>query len=225
MINISNEHVFAEFLKEKIKERGYKLRELGRKSGVSYSYLSKIINGNTQNPPSPEVLEKLAEHLHCSYVELMQKAGYLSVVDKREVEYHLPAKETVILPVLKSIVRDKGIYDDTNILNYKKILSEELDSGEYFFLKVQSDLQSSRIRPGDLLLVKRQKNIENGDVAVFFCDDEEFFQELPQEKALVMRLYRVGNRFIIRPDCPELPLIILDKVKIIGKVVKVSFEP
>lgn len=68
---------FRDFLEKQIKESGLSNRELGRRSGVHHSYISRILNDDDRDkPPSPEIIQKLAEHLPCEYMEMMIKAGY-----------------------------------------------------------------------------------------------------------------------------------------------------
>ncbi|WP_261301821.1 helix-turn-helix domain-containing protein [Paenibacillus andongensis] len=58
------------------KLKGFTIRELADRSGVSAAYISQLENGN-RGIPSPEVLMKLSEGLNTSYSELMDIAGYL----------------------------------------------------------------------------------------------------------------------------------------------------
>jgi transcriptional regulator with XRE-family HTH domain len=63
-------------LKDLRKEKGYTIREVADRSGVSAAYISQLENGH-RGIPSPEVLMKLSEGLNTSYSSLMQAAGYL----------------------------------------------------------------------------------------------------------------------------------------------------
>ncbi|WNR43137.1 helix-turn-helix transcriptional regulator [Paenibacillus roseipurpureus] len=67
---------FYDKLKDLRKLKGYTIRELADRSGVSTAYISQLENGN-RGIPSPEVLMKLSEGLNTSYSELMDIAGYL----------------------------------------------------------------------------------------------------------------------------------------------------
>lgn len=58
-------------------KRGYESqRQLALTAGISSSTLLRIENGTSM--ATPKTLKKLAPHLHISYTELMEKAGYLS---------------------------------------------------------------------------------------------------------------------------------------------------
>jgi len=67
---------FYNKLKDLRKLKGFTIRELADRSGVSSAYISQLENGN-RGIPSPDVLMKLSEGLNTSYAELMEIAGYL----------------------------------------------------------------------------------------------------------------------------------------------------
>lgn len=71
--------------------KGFTIRELADRSGVSAAYISQLENGN-RGVPSPDVLMKLSEGLNIPYTELMQIAGYLEKTDsdKEEGSYKKP---------------------------------------------------------------------------------------------------------------------------------------
>jgi transcriptional regulator with XRE-family HTH domain len=63
---------------------GLTLRQVERLTGISNAYLSQLENGHTINP-SPRLLEKLTDAFGCSYVELMDAAGYRSPMNVGKV--------------------------------------------------------------------------------------------------------------------------------------------
>lgn len=82
---------FYEQLKDMRKMKGFTIRELADRSGVSAAYISQLENGN-RGIPSPDVLMKLSEGLNMPYTELMQIAGYLekSTQSREEGAYRKP---------------------------------------------------------------------------------------------------------------------------------------
>lgn len=67
---------FGKHLKRLRESKGYSLRQLSYKSGVSFGQISKIEQG-TRGTPKPETIEKLAKGLGVSYDYLMELAGYI----------------------------------------------------------------------------------------------------------------------------------------------------
>ncbi|KEQ21768.1 helix-turn-helix domain-containing protein [Paenibacillus tyrfis] len=82
---------FYDQLRDMRKLKGFTIRELADRSGVSAAYISQLENGN-RGVPSPDVLMKLSEGLNIPYTELMQIAGYLekTASDKEEGAYTKP---------------------------------------------------------------------------------------------------------------------------------------
>lgn len=67
---------FYDQLRDMRKLKGFTIRELADRSGVSAAYISQLENGN-RGVPSPDVLMKLSEGLNTPYPDLMQLAGYM----------------------------------------------------------------------------------------------------------------------------------------------------
>jgi transcriptional regulator with XRE-family HTH domain len=73
---------FYEKLRDMRKLKGFTIRELADRSGVSPAYISQLENGN-RGVPSPDVLMKLSEGLNTPYSNLMEIAGYLEQASGR----------------------------------------------------------------------------------------------------------------------------------------------
>ena len=79
MSDLNKEGIGA--LLRKLREiKGFSLREVERRSGVSNAYLSQIEGGKVKNP-SPHHLFKLAKVYEIEYSELMKAAGYAVSLD------------------------------------------------------------------------------------------------------------------------------------------------
>ncbi|WJH34497.1 helix-turn-helix domain-containing protein [Paenibacillus sp. CC-CFT747] len=101
--------MFYDKLRDLRKEKGFTIREVATRSGVSAAYISQLENGN-RGVPSPEVLMKLSEGLNASYSELMQHAGYL--------EPEKAGEEKPAAPVnLRRLLRENEIQFDGLVLS------------------------------------------------------------------------------------------------------------
>ena len=67
---------FGEILKQLREQNGLSQRELGEKSGISNTEISRIESGNRQKP-SPLVLKAIYPFLGVTYEALLIKAGYM----------------------------------------------------------------------------------------------------------------------------------------------------
>lgn len=104
---------FGEKLKSLRKLRKMSVRTLAETSSVSHSYLSQIENNKLNNPPKPDVIEKIANGLseddeanfEVLYYYLMEAAGYLKT-----------GKQTDVSQDIKNVLKyNKLTYEDMEI--------------------------------------------------------------------------------------------------------------
>jgi transcriptional regulator with XRE-family HTH domain len=100
---------FYDHLKHLRKRKGFTIREVADRSGVSAAYISQLENGN-RGIPSPEILMKLSEGLNSSYAELMSIAGYLETDPPKPVQPKQPLN-------LRRLLRDNPLIFDGKVLS------------------------------------------------------------------------------------------------------------
>ncbi len=91
--------------------------------------------------------------------------------------------------------------------------------GEYFALRVEGDsMTAARINDGDLVIVRRQDIVENGELAVVLVDDDF---------ATIKRYSRSGDTVVLTPQSynpehsPQIYNLKNTRIKILGKVVEI----
>lgn len=123
----------------------------------------------------------------------------------------------VKLPIVGTISCGNGVIAYEDIEDYEDVPRSWLNGGEYFFLRAKGDsMINARIMDGDLLLIRRQDDVENGDIAAVLIDDE----------AVLKRVYKTDDTIILQSENPAYKPIILRKddmknIRIIGKLKKV----
>ena len=76
-------------------------------------------------------------------------------------------------------------------------------------LRVEGESMSGAgIHDGDLVIVRRQKTVENGEVAAFLLGDE----------ATVKRFYREKNMIRLQPANDQFEPILTREVEVLGRV-------
>lgn len=215
---------FGDYLKQLREKRKFTINQLALRAGVSNAHISRMERG-LRPAPSPEIIERLAKALNADYEEFMRAAGYLP--DKEKSHYPIPGEiligENAQIPILETIKAGKPILAKENIIGYGNIPKNLADTGEFFFLKVKDDsMMHSRIRSGDMVLAKRQSEVENGQIAVVVVNGED---------AALKRVYYGDGILTLQPDNPEYPPQSFTRkqvkdlpVEIIGKVVEVRFK-
>ena len=86
--------------------------------------------------------------------------------------------------------------------------------GDLFMLEVKGEsMVGAGILPGDLVVVRRQPTVENGEIAAVLVDETE---------ATVKRVRALRDgRIELRSENPDFPSLIPDHPRILGKVVTV----
>lgn len=123
------------------------------------------------------------------------------------------------IPILGRISAGMPLYAEQYIEGYT--LTDLNGGAEYFALRVSGDsMNAARIQDGDVLIVRRQEEVENGEVAVVMVGDED---------ATVKRFYATGSTVTLMPQStnpahqPQIYDISTTPIRIIGRVVKVEF--
>ena len=123
------------------------------------------------------------------------------------------------IPILGRISAGMPLYAEQHIEGYT--LTDLNGGAEYFALRVSGDsMNAARIQDGDVLIVRRQDEVENGEVAVVMVGDED---------ATVKRFYATGSTVTLMPQStnpehqPQIYDISKTTIRVIGRVVKVEF--
>lgn len=167
-----------------------------------------------KNDPDTATLLKLAEYFNVSVDYLLCKS------DKRNNnildEAYIPNK-TIDLPIIGMVRAGEPLYAEQNILGYSSIDASLVPSGECFYLRVKGDsMNLSNIVEGQLVMIRRQEEIENGQIALVLVDGED---------ATIKKFYKTDTVVTLMPHSsnPEHQPRIIDlkkeNVKVIGKVV------
>ncbi len=188
---------------EKIKklrlDNNMTLEELGGKVGVSKQSLFKYENGIVTNIPLDRI-EKLGKVLGVDPSELV---GWSNVKEvKLDIHPHT-------IPILGKIAAGTPILAVENHEDY-------FDTSEFinadFALQIQGDsMIGSRIYDGDIVFLKKQSYIDNGQIGAFLIDGEATLKIFNKQNNTVMLLSSNPNYSPIILS-PEKENIILGKL-------------
>lgn len=145
-------------------ELGYSYQDLADKTGFNKFTLQRYETGKTAKLP----LDK---------AEIIAKALETSVEYLLGLEYaEKPSggfADVFSIPVFDSASAGFGCYADSKAAGSKPtFLENAAEAGEYLWINVKGDSMSPKIENGDMILVRRQDSVENGNVAVVMIDDE-----------------------------------------------------
>ena len=181
--------------------------ELANAVGVSKQTLYKYENNIISNIPS-NCIEDIAKVLKTS-------PAYLMGWDEQIYQYDdiLPFNPEYV-PLLGEIACGEPIYSEELRGSYVHL---DGDIKADFCLRAKGDsMINARIYEGDIVYVKKQHQVDNGDIAVVLIDDEATLKRV--------YYYPEASKLLLQPENPSYePLIYvgeeLNSVKILGKAI------
>ena len=166
----------GERLRERRMELGLTLEEVAEAVGVSKSTVLKWETGTIEDMRVNKAAA-LAQVLNVSPLWV------IGITDSRS-----GPPRTKRVPILGSIAAGEPILATEEYGEYVELYE---DVPVDFCLRVKGDsMIDARIQDGDLVFVRRQPTVENGQIAVVLIDDE----------ATLKRFYRTPNGVILKPE-------------------------
>ncbi len=158
-------------------EKGMTQEELGKLVGVQRAAVQKWESGLTTNLRR-SVIQKLSDFFEVSPSYLM------GMTDIKNIVLHTSKK----VPLLGEIAAGVPILAEEECVAYIAVdKSLQVD----FCLRVKGDsMIDARIRDGDVVFVRQQPVVENGEIAVVLIDGE----------ATLKRFYRNDGGVILKPE-------------------------
>ncbi|AME03348.1 LexA family protein [Selenomonas sp. oral taxon 136] len=116
------------------------------------------------------------------------------------------------VPLLGTIAAGVPIYADENFDGYREC-TEDIDAD--FCLKIQGDsMIGARINDGDIIFIRKQEDVDNGEIAAVLIEDE----------ATLKRVYKEKDSLILQAENPKYAPIVYTaesyvECRILGKAV------
>ena len=132
---------------------------------------------------------------------------------------HKNKTQAVKIPVLGTVVAGLPMEAIENIVDYEEITPALAAQGEFFALRIKGQSMEPRICEGDVVIVKKQEDIESGDTAIVLVNgDEATVKKVKKtEEGITLIANNIAvysPHFYSNKEIEELP------VRIIGKVVE-----
>ena len=196
---------FKDILKQERLAHQLTQEELGQLVGLKKAAIYKYENGLLSNPKR-SLIEKLAKIFNVS-------PAYLLGIDS-------PHIKGVHIPILGRVVAGVPLEAIEDIEGYEEITPAMARKGEYFALRVRGKSMEPFIIEGDIVIVRKQAEVETGEIAIVLVNgDEATVKEIKIHEDGLMLIGKnvavYSPHFYNRKQIEELP------VQIIGKVVEV----
>ena len=188
-------------LKSLREKYGYSQTDIAHNLGITRQAYNHYETGKRE--PDNNTLLKLALILNVSTDHLLGKNK----------------KKGVLIPVLGYVRAGIPMDAVEEILDYEEISEEMASQGEYFALSIKGDSMEPRICEGDVVIVKKQSDIDSGSLAVILINgtDATVKKIIKKGTSLTLVPYNVNKYETIIYDQIEIDTL---PVEIIGKVVE-----
>lgn len=150
---------------------GQKLRIEREKREISLGVLSRM-TGISKSSLQRYETQKTAK-IPVDVVPLLEKAlnlpkGYL--MDWKEEK--LTPCDSVKIPVLGYVAAGTPIEAHEEVIEHIDISEDLAKRGSYFGLRIQGDSMEPRFYNGDIVVVREQKDVENGQIAIVIVNGD-----------------------------------------------------
>lgn len=198
----------ASNLKRILKQKGITQKELAEMIGISTSAISDYMTAKTLM--SPGTIQIVADALNIRKGEI--DPTFRGTINSLPDFIPINQSEVVELPIVGRVSCGNGTLAYEEIEGYEPTPKEWLNGGEYFYLRAKGDsMTGARIHEGDLLLIRKQEMVENGEIAAVLIDEE----------LLLKRVYHNGEQLILQSEnsayapilCPPAGAKIIGKLK------------
>lgn len=194
--------MFQVNLKKLRESKGLSQAKFAKEIGVSQSTVGMWESG--KNKPEFSTLIKIADFFNVT-TDILTGA-----------ETEAPKKNTWV-PVLGSVQAGIPVDAIEDILDYEEIKPELLEHGEeYFALQVKGDSMQPKMDAGDVVIVRKQSDVNHGDTAIVLVNGSEatIKRVLKQEAGIMLAPNNPAyeTKFYSNKEIADLPVVILGKV-------------
>ena len=184
MSSIGNKIVFSRNLRALMEARGKDRKQVCKDLGFKYTTFTDWYNGNKY--PRIDKIEMLADYFGVLKSDLIEDKTELP---SSAILYNSSHKA----PIIGSIPAGYPVLAFEDIEGYADIPYS--DEENYFFLRVNGEsMKNAGIHTGDLVLIRRQKCADDGQVVAARVNGDE---------ATLKRYKRQGNSVLLLPENPD----------------------
>lgn len=204
------------------------MQDMADMCGFSKAYIGQLekgVNPSTGKPISPTIqaFDKIAQAVGLDLDTFLKELDGNQLVtlmpdgsQEKSPSHHAKG---IRIPVLGRVAAGIPIEAIEDVDDWEEIPESMAKNGEYFALRIKGESMSPKLQPGDIVIVKKQNDVDTGDTAIVLVNGND--ATVKQIKKTETGIMLVGLNVEVYPphfynnkEIEELP------VKIIGKVVE-----
>lgn len=198
---------------------GCRIKQLRTDRGVTQKELAEILHKSEsavrmweleKSEPDMETLKNIAAYFR---IDMNYLYGH-SHADS-------PSNSGVRIPVYGNVAAGIPIeaidnFDSTNPDDWEEIDQHTAANGEYFALRIKGESMEPKISSGDIVIVRKQEDVENGDIAIVCVNGDEAtckkIKKTPEGVMLISLNPAYEPMFFTKKQVQTLPITILGRV-------------
>lgn len=205
---------FSENLKMLRKYKNLSQDKLADELNLSRSLIGMWESG--QRKPSYETLELIADFFNVRLDDLSGRNINNNDNKFSKIANILPIPRMVRKPRLGVIACGEPILAEENIEDYDDVPDDM--KCDFTLLCEGDSMINARIYNGDIVYIREQPQVENGEIAACLVDGEF------ETKATLKRFYKYDDKIILQAENPAYPPFVyvneeMNRVRVIGKAV------
>ena len=205
----------AERMRSAMTLRGISQADIANHTGIGKSSISTYLTGEYE--PKQRNLHKIADVLNVDPGWLMgldvpMERNILNTAPEAPLPYGLLRVRRKRIPLLGTIAAGVPIFAEEDLDAHVVV---DYDVNCDFALKVVGDsMINARINDGDIVFVREQPDVNEGEIAAVIVDDS----------ATLKRVYHIPGGVMLASENPKYPPMVFtrdnsDSIRILGKVV------
>lgn len=204
MSTIGNKEVFSSNLRFYMEKRNKSRNEVCEALNFKYTTFTDWCNGVKY--PRIDNIEKLANYFGISKSDLIEIKG-------NDTDDSIKSVQIPVLGYVKAGIPMTAI---ESIIDYEEISQEQARTGEFFGLQIKGDSMEPKISEGDVVIVRKQETVENGEIAVVLINGDDATVKKFYKTDAGIKLVSTNSTydpFFYTPDeVNTLPVIVIGKV-------------
>ncbi len=205
---------------QRIKQRREALKmtqeELGASLRLNKSSIQRYESGQVKNIKLP-IIQAISEKLDVDPMWLVGKTDVIGHSNSTFSQFDFSPLHRKRIPLLGEIACGEPIYANEDRESY--VMAGTDINADFCLIAKGDSMKGARILNGDIVFIRKQDMVDNGEIAAVVIDDEATLKRV--------NYYPDKNLLILKAENPKYPDQIytneqLDTVKILGKAI--AFE-
>ncbi len=194
------------------------METLNEKEQLVFEFIKDYITANNYPPSIRDILKGTkfnSTSTVSSYLDKLEQKGYIIRKNSKTraieiADKNFYKKDFNLVPLVGQVAAGVPILAEENVEDMFPLPANIKFDDDIFMLRIKGDSMINKgILSGDLVIVRKQQVVNNGEIAIALLDEEATCKTFYKEKGYIR----------LQPENDEYEPIIVDDVSIVGKVI------